>query len=40
MSKIFQAISKLTMSESGDDRPTITEMKACVGIEQVSLKPK
>lgn len=36
MSKIFQAISKFTMQESGD-RPTITELKSCVGIESVPI---
>lgn len=38
MSKIFQSISKFNMEESGD-RPTITEIKSCVGIEQVTLQP-
>lgn len=27
------------MSESGEDRPTITELKSCVGVEMVTLDP-
>lgn len=38
MAKIFQSVSKFTMEESGD-RPTITEMISCVGIEKVPLNP-
>lgn len=37
MAKIFQAISKFTMQEASGDRPTITELKSCVGIEMVQL---
>jgi dynein heavy chain len=35
MSKIFQAIEKLTLIEKGAERPTATEMISCVGIEEV-----
>src|ERR1700733_7518108 len=37
MSKIFQAIEKLEMEESPNDRPTATGMKTGVGTEFVKL---
>ena len=39
MSKIFQAIEKLILKDSGD-RPTMTEMISCVGTETVPLIEK
>ena len=35
--KIFQAVEKFNMSESGSDRPSVLGMKAGVGVESVEL---
>jgi dynein heavy chain, axonemal len=40
MSKIFQAIEKLTLKEVPNDRPSMTEMISCVGTESVNLIEK
>lgn len=40
MSKIFQAIEKLTLKEFPGDRPAMTEMISCVGTENVPLLEK
>jgi dynein heavy chain, axonemal len=40
MSKIFQAIEKLTLKEVPNDRPSMTEMISCVGTESVNLLEK
>lgn len=37
MSKIFQAIGKLTLKESANDRPIVTEMVSFVGVETVPM---